>query len=648
MRKKRRRKARLIVFAALILIAALAASVTAGGLISAVLANRHPGEDTVLIREGGDADGRLRVQMRSLGNPPALTLTLAGDYAVDGDGAFRLARGSVVEVAEQRGSIWMRCGGVTLNMGAQFTLTRTKAPDGEENGLYIAESEKANLYMGDLHLTAADGGLSALLYIDIEDYLCGVVPYEMSDSWPLEALKAQAVAARTYALQRKSARAAQDYDVADTTADQVFKGFCADYTNAIAAVEATCGVVGMYKGSLATCYYGASNGGQSAMPDEIWGRSGDYGYLAVIDDPYDLENPLSVTRAITIQANGEEIDDALAVLLKAAIAEQMAALGFSEDAEDIRIGAIEAVEPIACKGRPGSRMVETLRFTIRVEGRKWIENTLSEVAPAAPLETPAPGDTLSPTEPPATLGAFVPLDEPLAADIGTYSQLKAAFPTLAINKADYELYSVVAVYSDKTEEVIASAATPIPTIVPSTNQEPTEVSSVDPTAAPTIAPDAPGIVAWRIEGRRFGHGVGMSQRGAQIMAGKHGAPYTDILMFYYPGMELARYTIAGADLQELEDLPQTLGAARVLDADAPRSTPSPLPALRDGERYATVVLSSNSSALNVRKEPNTLCDILGTLSNGQRVILSETFVDWAYIRTAEVEGYVALEYLKSE
>ena len=646
MRRNRKRGRHLLGAAALLLAVVLAV----GGLITASLTN-HAGEDAILIQEGGEADGRLRVQLRSLGAPPALTLTLAGDYAVEGDGSFRLARGSVVELAEQRGSIWMRCGGVTLNMGAEFTLTRTKAAAGQENGLYIAESEKNNLYMGDLRLAVSDGGLSALLYIDIEDYLCGVVPYEMSDSWPVEALKAQAVAARTYALGRKSARVSKEYDVVDTTADQVFKGYCADFANAIAAVEATRGVVGMYKGALATCYYGASNGGRTALPNEIWGRGGDYGYLAAVDDKYDLENSLSVTRALSFSADGAELDETLAGLLKAAISEQMAALGCSEDAEDIRIVSIDAVEPVSFRGSEDSRMVETLRFTLRVEGRRWIESTPGEVSPAQP-ETPDPEETPAPTVPPAVLGEFTPLDEPLSADIGTYSQLKASFPNLAINKADYELYTVVAVYSDEREEIIRAASTPEPTIVPSASSEPTAVSTSSPaskpTPEPTSAPAGPRVVSWRIEGRRFGHGVGMSQRGAQIMAGKYRAPFTDILLFYYPGMELTRYTIPGADLIELEDLPETLGAERVLATRPPRPTPAPLPPLEEGEKYATVALSSDASALNVREEPNTLCAILDTLSNGQRVILRETFVDWAYIRTAEVEGYVALEYLKTE
>lgn len=71
-------------------------------------------------------------------------------------------------------------------------------------------------------LTVENGTLVPILTLSVEDYLLGVVPYEMSDSFPLEALKAQAVCARTYALSHLNASRA--YDVVDTTNDQVFKG----------------------------------------------------------------------------------------------------------------------------------------------------------------------------------------------------------------------------------------------------------------------------------------------------------------------------------------------------------------------------------------------------------------------------------------
>lgn len=96
-------------------------------------------------------------------------------------------------------------------------------------------------------------------------YCLGVVPYEMSDSFPLEALKAQAVAARTYAL--RSQNPTQPYDLVDTTNDQVYRGYVPGNDRTERAIRETRGVCGFYRDQLAQCYYSASNGGQTEL---VW------------------------------------------------------------------------------------------------------------------------------------------------------------------------------------------------------------------------------------------------------------------------------------------------------------------------------------------------------------------------------------------
>ena len=267
-------------------------------------------------------DGMLRVYLKSLGDPASLGMTLAGSYTVEGDRGFRFERDTAIVLAADGESVLLSVGGLTIDMGPSMTLTRQAVTDGGENGIYIHESEKDALFEGDLHVSVEDGGLRCILTIHIEDYLKGVVAYEMSDSFPLEALKAQAVAARTYAMGRKWVSATRDYDVVDTTQDQVYKGLDADYVNVIAAVEATRGVVGTYNGGFAMCYYTASNGGQTALATDIWGGEGDYGYLAMVDDPYDLENPASLVNSVTFASDAS--DNAA---LKAMLDEGIAALG---------------------------------------------------------------------------------------------------------------------------------------------------------------------------------------------------------------------------------------------------------------------------------------------------------------------------------
>jgi SpoIID/LytB domain protein len=97
----------------------------------------------------------------------------------------------------------------------------------------------------------------------------------------------------------------KDYDVVDPTNDQVFKGVNLNDATAIRAVKETAGMVGMYKGKLASCYYSASNGGQTELVQNVWSGRGDWDYYRMVDDPYDLENPESIVRKARIAKNGQ-------------------------------------------------------------------------------------------------------------------------------------------------------------------------------------------------------------------------------------------------------------------------------------------------------------------------------------------------------
>ncbi len=276
-----------------------------------------------------------------------------------------------------------------------------------------------------MRLTGEKGAIVPVLSIDIEDYLYGVVPYEMSDSFPLEALKAQAVAARTYAMSRKAGAGTRAYDVVDTTADQVYRGVNPDMENAIAAVDATRGVVGLYNDTYATCYFSASNGGQTALPDQLWGYSGDYGYLDVRDDPYDLANPSSVVKRLSIPADGSALQKGLARTLKAGLAEQMAALGCSEELDDIGIVRILSIEPADPKFGEGNRMFQRLLVTMQVRAKQFTAVAPQTPAPGGQAQTPAPDAAQSSA---TYRSEVVVLDQPLSA---TLDITRTSSPTTA-------------------------------------------------------------------------------------------------------------------------------------------------------------------------------------------------------------------------
>ena len=109
--------------------------------------------------------------------------------------------------------------------------------------------------------------------LDLEEYLCGVVPSEIYESSHMEALKAQAVAARTFAVKRVMAGTVVD----DTTSFQAYRAPLAESSpRSRQAVEETAGQVLTYGGKVIDCFYSASNGGTCKRSGEVWSR--DYPY----------------------------------------------------------------------------------------------------------------------------------------------------------------------------------------------------------------------------------------------------------------------------------------------------------------------------------------------------------------------------------
>lgn len=140
-------------------------------------------------------------------------------------------------------------------------------------------------YRGEIEvlISRKDGKLSVVNVVNLEDYLKGVVPLEMYPSWPAEALKAQAVAARTYALASADGFADEGFDVVDTTLSQVYGGVRAETAATNAAVEATRGQVVTYNGKLASTLFHASSGGHTEN-NEIIFASKPVAYLRGVPD----------------------------------------------------------------------------------------------------------------------------------------------------------------------------------------------------------------------------------------------------------------------------------------------------------------------------------------------------------------------------
>ena len=145
-------------------------------------------------------------------------------------------------------------------------------------------------YRGELRIAKSTrGDMDVINILDVEAYLYGVVPKEMSPQWPLEALKAQAIAARTYALYQKEKSKEREYDVIATTASQVYGGAGAEAAMSNKAVDETKGMVLLYDGQLALTYFHANSGGMTEEARQVW--SADVPYLKAVRDDYSARAP---------------------------------------------------------------------------------------------------------------------------------------------------------------------------------------------------------------------------------------------------------------------------------------------------------------------------------------------------------------------
>lgn len=156
-------------------------------------------------------------------------------------------------------------------------------------------------YRGILRSTRHDGDRVTVNVVPMEKYLRGVVPAEVSASqWPQQAMRAQAVASRTYAAYEREHAGARPYDLCDTAACQAYGGANVEYSTSDAAVRATARRILTYRGETAFAQYSASNGG--------WTVDGGRPYLPAKPDPY--EGSSSDYYGWTVEVTAKQIEDA--------------------------------------------------------------------------------------------------------------------------------------------------------------------------------------------------------------------------------------------------------------------------------------------------------------------------------------------------
>ena len=181
----------------------------------------------------------------------------------------------------QRLSVSFRGGSLLLDGLGQAPSVRVSTDD--PRGVWLGKRR----YRGDVLLLPRNGRVMAINRLGIEAYLPSVVGSEMPESWPLAALQAQAVAARTYALRQRGKKG--DFDVKATVASQVYKGLESETPSTRDAVDTTRSLVLVHGGRLINAVFHSSSGGATEPSGEVWRRQ--LPYLVSVRD-HDDHSPV--------------------------------------------------------------------------------------------------------------------------------------------------------------------------------------------------------------------------------------------------------------------------------------------------------------------------------------------------------------------
>jgi stage II sporulation protein D len=155
-------------------------------------------------------------------------------------------------------------------------------------------------YHGRLVVSSGGGRLAVVNAVDLEDYVRGVIGDEMPHRWPLAALEAQAVAARSYAL--ATLHPTKRFDLFADDRSQMYGGMGAETTGTVYAATQTEGKILTYAGRVATTYFFSTSGGRTADVRDVWPKLGDVPYLRSVSDPYDGDSPVHTwSRSLSAQ-----------------------------------------------------------------------------------------------------------------------------------------------------------------------------------------------------------------------------------------------------------------------------------------------------------------------------------------------------------
>ena len=346
-------------------------------------------------------------------------------------------------------------------------------------------------YRGAFLITQRGGLLNVL---DVEQYLCGVLPAEVGASWPDEALRAQAISARTYVLKQSMNRAEKGYDVVDTDSDQVYKGAGVETAKTNKAVSSTAGEILTYGKELAYTYFHSDSGGHTADISDVWGSK--IPYLTGVPEVVSYKSPVSTWNA---RISASKIQNAIKKITGADIG-NITEIQVSEVDEGGRAVTMTFI------GSKGSKTIKASQFRTTIDPR-----TLKST-----MFTPSGGafnvnNDLTPS--------------------GLVSQKSRQNTSSTSTGLTFDEEQRIA---QLTAEGVFTSTELIDML---TNPDKKKNYLQTGLGRSTIEKSGSDFVFY---GRGWGHGVGLCQWGAMAMA-EQGYTAEKILMHYYPGTSVRKF-----------------------------------------------------------------------------------------------------------
>ncbi|NLB61724.1 MAG: SpoIID/LytB domain-containing protein, partial [Clostridiales bacterium] len=509
----------------------------------------------------------IRVKLTSLGSITSLNLTTKGDYKLSQNNTN--VSDTSISITVVSNTLQVTVNGQAVYSGQQVTLSRNNILKEAGDVTLAANSRK---YLGDLNFYCESGNIVVVNHLPMAYYLYGVLAAEMNNSYPLEALKSQAVAAKCYAMKRMKPK--ENYDIRDQSTDQAYKGYNATWTNIFNAVDSSIANIVTYKGDLITTYYSSTNGGETNYPSYQWNGDSQLnnGYAVSIDS-YDFSNSNSRMEKVSIALGSQTMSNEIKLMLKDMTKTLLGT-------EPVDITSIDDI------------FLHTPKFSN-------LQRNMTNVTVKFVAKMSAEPEEL------ISLELIFPVSKLLSYGVFKDSSLSVYWGEKIGDK--YNIYHV-----------------------------------------------------------RWGHGVGLSQRGAQARA-LDGHTFKDILQFYFPTAEMSLMDIqVPTDVPTIEPpkpLPPVTedassGAIKIGGETKPAkkgkttspslSFPGNTPILQP--RYEVIEKGYvTGSQVNMRSGPSTKFIIIAKLEQGTKLdILDMSNPSWYRVKVGDLFGYISSQYVGIE